>query len=454
LKKRLRKLTAEALRAATAAWFRERIDLGPALALMAKKTVPIHRHSWIYLLGGAALFLLGLQVAGGALLMLYYQPTEAAAYESVQRIMTEVPCGWLVRGVHIWGGHLFIAVACLHFLSVLFTAAYRRPREITWVSGVLLMFFALGSGFSGYLLPWNELSYYATLVGTQIPGTVPFAGEWIVHFLRGGPQVTGDTITRFYAAHVMIVPLTFALVLAVHLIQIQAQGMSLPLGMSEKRVRDNRPFFTEFVLIDACVWLLHLGSVITLAVFLPAELGVKADPLRPAPEGIKPEWYFLFMFETLKHLPERLGVALFALAAVFFLVLPFLDRSAAREKRSAGLTVFVLVLLVCAVVFEMLALFAPGVKHVSRGSDKEQGRILGTEAAAPPATAGLETPDPLEPRPLAEDRPPQPAGPTVSLSGSIVWLVMFWSVIGFLIIYLRKLLLENTRIRKLYRPGL
>ena len=131
------------------------------------------------MLGGAALFLFGLQVLSGALLMLYYQPSETTAYESIERIVAEVPFGRVVRSVHVCGANFFIAVVGLHFLVKLFTRAYRKPREITWVSGVLLLFAALGFGFSGYLLPWNELSYFATNAGTAIAGTLP--GDWVVH---------------------------------------------------------------------------------------------------------------------------------------------------------------------------------------------------------------------------------------------------------------------------------
>ena len=411
MKKRLKNLTPEILRARAARWLQERIDLGPLLAFAAKKTVPIHRQSWIYLLGGAAMFLFGLQVASGSLLMLYYQPTEASAYESVGKIMTEVPYGWLIRGVHVWGASAMVGIVCLHFLTVLFARAYRKPRELTWVAGFLMLLLVLGAGFSGYLLPWNELSYYATRVGTDIPGNIPGVGGFLVHFLRGGDQVTGETMTRFYAAHVVIVPLAFGLALAAHLGFIQMQGMSLPLGMTEEQVGDHQPFFTEFALSDACFWLLLFGLIVTLAVLLPAELGVKADPLKPAPQGIKPEWYFLFMFKTLKLVPEAVGVAFFALVTLFLLVVPFLDRKAAQGKRSRGFSAVFLVLLAYAIVFEILAWIEPGAAH-----------------------------------------PPQePAAESYRLSRSIVSLALLWSVIGFLIYYLRQLRQENTRIRKLYR---
>jgi cytochrome b6 len=409
LKRRYEILKPGILQARTVSWFRERIDLEPVAACLGNKTVPIHRHSWIYLLGGAALFLLGLQVASGVLLMLYYQPTEAAAYASVHKIMYEVPYGWLIRSIHVWGAHLFIVVVCLHFLTVLFTRGYRRPRELTWVSGALLLALALGAGFSGYLLPWNELSYFATRVGTAIPGSIPIIGNSIVLLLRGGAQVSGETITRFYAVHVMIVPLTFGAALAIHLILVQMQGMSLPLGMAPTRVKDQRPFFSEFVLLDLCLWLLLFGMIVALSVFLPAEIGVEANLLQPAPEGIQPEWYFLFMFETLKRVPEWVGVGLFAALGLFLLLVPFLDRNAARGEKSPTFMAVFVMLVAYAVVFQLLAWMDDGLEH------------------------------PRE----------ELVAATYSLSWGIVSLVLFWSVIGFLIFYLWQLLRENTRIRRL-----
>ncbi len=406
-------------------WFRERVDLGPVVVFAAKKTVPDHRHSWIYTLGGAALFLLGLQVASGALLMLYYQPGEASSHESVVKIMTEVPAGGLVRSVHVWGANFFVAVVVLHFLVKLFVRAYRRPRELTWLSGMVLLFLALGFGFSGYLLPWNELSYFATLVGTQIPGTIPVVGDWVVHLLRGGAYVTDDTLTRFFAAHVMLLPLALAPFLAMHLGLIQAQGMSLPLGMSKQKVKSERPFVSEFILIDGCVWLLGFGLIVTLAALVPAEVGIKADPLGQAPEGIQPEWYFLFMFQTLKHVPEMVGVLFFGLVAVFLLVVPFLDRKATREEKSPGFTAVFVLLAAYAAVFQLWA--AAG----SLSSLAMIRALIGFLVFFPRRVL------------LAFCNP--------DMAGSLLTLGLMWAVIGFLVFYLRQLLKENTRIRELYR---
>ena len=392
-------------------WLNARVDLGPAVRFLAAKTVPIHRWSWISLLGGAALFLFGLQVVSGCLLLLYYQPTVASAHESVERIMRQVPYGWLIRSMHVWGAQLFIAVTALHFLTVLFARAYRKPRELTWVAGMVLLFLALGFGFSGYVLPWNERAFHATLVGTRIPAALPGLGELTVHLLRGGEQVTGDTLTRFFAAHVVFLPGVFVAILLVHLALVQVQGMSLPLGMRTQAVKDHRPFFSEFLLIDLSVWLLILGTVCTLAVVLPSEVGRKADPLQPAPIGIRPEWYFLFLFKTLKLIPETLGVVFFTLAVAFFLFLPFLDRPAAREVKRVGFTLAFVGFLVYAIVFEILAWLEP---------------------------AGQSVPEVLE----AE---------TYSLAGSLVSLAFLWALIVFLVFYLWRLLRENARVRALYR---
>ena len=411
MKKRLEGRTLDSLPARAGSWLRERIDWRPLAGLLAKKTVPVHRQSWIYVLGGAAMFLFALQATTGCLLMLYYQPAETTAHESVREIMTRVPYGWLIRSMHAWGANLFIATVTLHFLTVLWTRAYRKPRELTWISGMLMLFLALAFGFSGYLLPWNELAYYATLVGTKVPDAVPGVGGLLVHLLRGGPQVSGATLTRFYAAHVALLPLALGALLAVHLVLIQVQGLSLPLGMSPREVRDRRPFFNEFLLIDGCLWLLLFGLLATLAVLFPAEIGEKADLLKPAPEGIKPEWYFLFMFKTLKLVPETLGVALFALAALFFLGLPLLDRNAARERKSPALTAVFMVVALYAATFEMLAWADPGVRR-------------------PAETLTAETYGPVP---------------------STVTLLLFWAVIGFLVFYLRRLVRENAHIRNLYR---
>src|SRR5215469_9482068 len=165
------------------AWLDDRLGLEAISHLAAKKTVPIHRHSIWYYFGGVTLFLFGIQVVTGTLILLYYRPSADAAFESVEFIMTQVRFGWLIRSLHSWSANLMIATLFVHMFSVFFLRAYRSPREITWVSGAFLLFLSLAFGFSGYLLPWNTLSFFATKVGTEVAGVVPLIGGFMVRFL-------------------------------------------------------------------------------------------------------------------------------------------------------------------------------------------------------------------------------------------------------------------------------
>jgi len=336
------------------AYLFERLGLDSAMALAAKKHVPVHRATVHYFLGGMALFLFGIQVATGILLSLYYKPSPEQAFESVRTIMTEVDYGWLIRSIHTWSANLLIGVLYLHLLTTFMMRAYRRPREFTWITGVLLLGVFLAFGFSGYLLPWNQLAFFATRVGTKIVGSVPFFGNDLLLLARGGENVTGDTLARFYALHVVILPLAALGLLAVHLFLVQKHGMSIPDSVAEEHGGAEKvpsmPFVPHFLLRDMVGWYFALGLLAFLAAIFPWELGLKADPFGAAPEGIKPEWYFLFMFQTLKVLPphilgmegEMLGVLFFGVCGLAVLLVPLLDRD--RRWRSglcilAGLAV-------------------------------------------------------------------------------------------------------------------
>jgi cytochrome b6 len=318
-------------------WLGERMDLGAVTALARKKTVPLHRYTVWYYLGGMTLFFFLVQVMTGILLMLYYRPSADQAFESVKFIMGTVPFGWLIRSIHSWSANLMVGAAFLHLFSVYFLRAYRKPREITWLSGVFLLFLTLGFGFSGYLLPWNSLAFFATRVGTDVAGSVPLVGEWFLRFLRGGDHVTGGTLSRFYGWHVAILPALTTVLLGLHLLMVQRQGMSLPPQVaSEGGRRLHMPFLPNFILRDLVGWCVALAVLASLAAIFPWELGQKADPFAPAFANIRPEWYFMFMFETLKLVPgfsvfglesESLVILAFGLGAVLLILVPFLDRA-------------------------------------------------------------------------------------------------------------------------------
>jgi cytochrome b6 len=316
------------------------------------------------------LFLLGVQIFTGILLLLYYRPSAAEAYESVQFIVTQVKFGWLIRNIHSWSANLLIGLAFAHFFSVFFLKAYRKPRELTWVTGILLLFLMLGFGFSGYLLPWNELSFFATKVGTGIAGAVPVVGHFTLRLLRGGDDVTGATLSRFYGLHVAVLPALTTALVGLHLLFVQRQGMSVPLGVEQKlepgeKLREMR-FFPDYVLRDVLAWYVVLAVLAALAAFYPWELGKKADPFAVVPPGIRPEWYFLATFHTLKLIPshvlgfegERLGVVAFGLVTLFLVAVPFLDRRASRGQRSPLFTAAALGGLLYLIAFTILGHYA------------------------------------------------------------------------------------------------
>ncbi len=321
----------------------ERLELAPLVEFASHKEVPQHRHSWAYYFGGLTLFFFLVQIATGILLLLYYRPTAEAAFESVQFIVTRVPFGWLIRSIHSWSANLMILAAFMHMFSVYLLGSYAKPRELTWWSGFLLLGLAMGFGFSGYLLPWNELSFFATRIGTDMTSKVPLIGGWLLKFLRGGEEVTGATLTRFFGFHVAVLPMIAAGLLGLHLGLIQRQGMHVPEHLAdEAKQRKPLRFLPNFVLREAVVWMFGLAVLAALAAFFPWELGNKADPFASAPAGIKPEWYFLFMFEALKLIPatvfgiegELIGLGAFAIGGLVWFLVPVLDRASTRGQRS------------------------------------------------------------------------------------------------------------------------
>ncbi len=314
-------------------WIDERYDLTPVRKLLQHKKVPDHRHSVWYYMGGVTLFLFVVQLITGILLLLYYRPGEDNAYESIRFIVTEVKFGWLIRNVHSWSANLLVFFALVHMFSVFFSKAYQKPRELTWVTGFIILVFSLAFGFSGYLLPWNELAFFATKVGTDIVGVVPVIGQPLKILLRGGEEVTGATLSRFFGIHVAILPAIFSFFLALHLLFVQRQGMHEPdefrnLPEGKKKYI---PFFPDFALKDLLLWVVVFNILIFLALYFPWEIGNKADAFAPAPKGIRPEWYFMFMFQSLKFLPahilflegELVGVLFFGAVGLVWMLIPY-----------------------------------------------------------------------------------------------------------------------------------
>ena len=337
-------------------WIDRRYQVTPLIDFLRHKEVPKGQHSMVwYYLGGTTMFFFMVQIFTGVLLLMYYQPGEATAYESIRYLTIKVPFGWLMRSVHCWSAHLMIISLVAHMFSTMMLKAYRPPRELTWVTGYILFALTLGFGFSGYLLPWNKLAFFATSVGTDLVKSVPGVGNWLLQVMRGGPDVTANTLYRFFALHVVMLPLAFVALIGIHLLFVQRQGMAPPMG--EKVARRGMKFFPSFALRDLLLWMFCFTVLLALAVFVPYgpglpgmdwELGEKANALAPAFPGIKPEWYFLWEYQLLKEFPShlfgmegpQLCLIVVSLLLGIWAIIPWLDRNARRGLPSPGFTDF------------------------------------------------------------------------------------------------------------------
>jgi quinol-cytochrome oxidoreductase complex cytochrome b subunit len=205
-------------------WLDERLGLNAMYTGLLDRPEP--KGNWWNTLGSASLFLFLLQGATGIFLTVYYTPSPDHAYDSITYIMNGVAFGWFIRGIHHWGATLMVIVVFVHMLRVFVTASFKYPRELTWLIGVGLLLLTLGMGFTGYLLPWNQKAFWATTVGTQIAGSVPFAGEFILKALRGGSDLSALTLSRFFFAHIWMLPALLVALIGVHLLLIIKHGES------------------------------------------------------------------------------------------------------------------------------------------------------------------------------------------------------------------------------------
>ncbi len=205
-------------------WLDERLGLFSIYDLIFDRKVP--KVNWWFTLGSASLFLFVMQGITGVFLAVYYVPDPEKAYKSVQFIMDGVAFGWLIRGIHHWGATLMVIFVFVHMLRTFFMGAYKFPREITWLTGVILLFATLGMGFTGYLLPWNQRAYWATTVGTAIAGTVPVVGDFLLRVLRGGTDLSAVTLARFFAVHIWFLPAIIIALIGVHFYLVIRLGIS------------------------------------------------------------------------------------------------------------------------------------------------------------------------------------------------------------------------------------
>ena len=290
------------------------------------------RGGWLFTLGSVALFLVLLQFGTGALLALAYAPTPDHARESVWFIEKRMPAGSLVRGLHSWGASLLVVIALAHLFRVLYHGSYKDPRRENWWIGLALLAVILAFAFTGYLLPWDQKGYWATVVGVRIAATVPGIGASIGKLLSGGGRVGASALTRFATAHFVLLPAAAAVLVLPHLLLLRRHGHAGLPGDESPR----EPFFPNQTARDAVAIAIAFGLLLALAHFAPAPLEATADP---SDSGYvpRPDWYFLSLFQLLHYFPGQTAVVgavlIPAAIALLLFALPLLDRSAEREPK-------------------------------------------------------------------------------------------------------------------------
>lgn len=308
--------------------------------LLDRKIPKPGRWGLAYTLGSATLLIFLVQVLTGMLLGMNYSPSPDHAYDSIRYIMTQVPLGSFLRGLHKWGATLMIIFLFLHLLRVYVMASYKKPRELTWIVGVVLLLIVFGLGFTGYLLPWDQKAYWATMVGANIAKQAPFLGIYIAKVLKGGEALGTLSLSRFYALHVLVLPALLATLIGVHLFLVIYHGISAPPQKKGEPAPDyqtlksqGKSFYPYSVFKDVVMGLLVVGILFFLAIHFGADLEDPADPTDSS-YNPRPEWYFLFLFQGLKLFPGSLepiaAVVLPGILVAILFLIPFLDRG---EKR-------------------------------------------------------------------------------------------------------------------------
>ena len=335
-------------------WLDERIDLAGLKRALLDREVPA-RLTWWHTLGSATLTVFMVQLVTGIVLAAYYSPSPDHAYDSLQFIGRQVMSGALLHGIHHWGASVMVVLLLAHMIRVFSVGAYKYPREINWLVGVGMFFVVMGFSFTGYLLPWDQKAYWATAVGTNIAGTTPIVGGFLVSLLRGGGELGSATLTRFYSFHVLWLPLFLVGMLVVHLAILVRQGIAprpaaLEAGAPRRTDAPGYPsyyraayaetkkagmrFWPDVVGKDAVVALAVVALIVLLAAAFGAPLEAPADPTDTAYVP-RPEWYFLPLYQLLRLVPGSfesvVAVGIPTVLVIVLVALPFFDRGSTRN---------------------------------------------------------------------------------------------------------------------------
>ena len=299
-------------------------------------TFPTPRNfNYFWNFGAIATVMLVLMIATGVVLATNYTPHVTLAFDSVERIMRDVPSGWLIRYLHMTGASFFFIAVYIHIFRGLYYGSYKAPRELLWILGVVILLLMMATAFMGYVLPWGQMSFWGATVITNLFSAIPVVGDSIVSWLWGGFAIDNPTLNRFYALHYLL-PFIIVAVVALHVVALHVHGSNNPLGIDVKGPQDTVPFHPYYTMKDGFGVMLFMIVYAAFVFFMPDMLGDPANyiPANPlvTPTHIVPEWYFLPFYAILRAVPDKLGgvVAMFGSIAVLF-VLPWLDTSRVRS---------------------------------------------------------------------------------------------------------------------------
>ena len=347
-------------------WIDDRFPLTKTLEQHVTKYYASKNFNWWYVFGVLAFVVLAIQLITGIFLTMNYKPAAADAFASVEYIMRDVEWGWLIRYMHSTGASFFFVVVYLHMFRAMLYGSYKKPRELIWLIGMLIFFVLMAEGFAGYLLPWGQMSYWGAQVIISLFGAIPVVGDALVEFIRGDYSISDITLNRFFALHVILLPLALIGLIFVHIVALHEVGSNNPDGIEIKKNKDAsgkpvdgvafHPYHTSKDLVGIIVFLMIFSAV----VFFAPEMGgyfLEHANFEPAnmtatPEHIAPVWYFTPYYAILRAVPDKLwGFILFGTSVLLPLFLPWLDRCKVRSIRYRGwmyksaLSVFVVVFL-------------------------------------------------------------------------------------------------------------
>lgn len=366
-------------------WIESRTGLESAVRNFLIEDVPASA-GWPQVFGSVALFLFLIQAFTGILLSFNYAATPGEAYNSLSYIIRELVAGSMIRGLHHWGASMMLIVVVIHMAQVFLYGAYKKPREATWIAGVMLLLFTLAFGLTGYLLPWDNRAYWGTVVTTKIVGQTPLVGEYLQQLMGARNGVGVITFSRFYSLHTLLLPVAMMLLIGIHVILVRRHGVT-PAPLDH---RPTRKFYPEQAFRDVIAVFAAFAILFSAALLLKVPLERLADPT-DATYVPRPEWYFLFLFQSLKFFHGSLepigSVVLPNLAILALVCVPFIDRSRARSVRERTGAIALVVLALAG----WTALTAAAVKSTPKSSVAEtaMAELPGPSEFSAEETAGL-----------------------------------------------------------------